>query len=613
MGEEVWIGVTAFGALAGISRQAAHKALGNAFAKKRWRGCELEVRVAHGRGGRSGLIYEVAVRSILTAVTHASPAEEPAASGYGFEGSSRNVRRKLAALSTGGGVALARKRPANAGQRRVSVSRAFNRAFLAWGGDQVTADRVHHKLTSYVRALWTDRAADAGATVIARLASKHLLELVREAGIVPTRLEARAALAVPRAFVEPHRPLAAVNRKRTDATAHYNARPGALRDLNALRPMELVMGDVHHLDVRFHRIDGEPAFSVKMVAFMDVGNRRVHASFVNVAKGRGIRQEEVAMCFAGMANRPDFGMPETLCVDNGSEFGFFDYFVDAFRLMGRQDGRGRLIHSQAYNARGKAALESFFRHFESHYLALFPGYAGGDRQRQKTANQGREVTPAPWDWEAAHQILCAALDEYNATPRDCLNDVAPADTFEAARSPDWSAVTVSAEALAYGFAKREERTNQQGTIQLAGKVYRLTGPALAARKVTVLHAPWMTAGVLIENAGELTFAAPAKLHHPMSREGAREAGQLRSAFDREVLALAAGLPTIDPLAALLSDHPSAVDLLEHHKPAVRQALSAKARSQERDREATAEQERSDKQAETLRRLASGGPRGSKVA
>jgi len=320
----------------------------------------------------------------------------------------------VAKVKEGGVVAALDRRPANAGQPRVAISRRFDDAALAAGWTTESLQAARLALKQHVRALWTTQAANAGWRRVGQLAREKLLrDLAAPLAAPMSPAVRRRVFDVPRRFVEAERRAELLNRKRTNAKGHYDARPGALLDLNACGPMELVYGDVHHLDVKMRREDGEEAFCVKMVAWMDAGNRRVFARFYNMPKGKMVRQENVAESFALMATHPEFGMPQTLYIDNGSEYKMLDEMSNAFQLMEAAGYKGSLVHSTAYNPRGKAALESFFQHFEKYYLSLLPGYAGGDRQKQKTANQGREIEAAPWRWEDAERVLYALLDRYN--------------------------------------------------------------------------------------------------------------------------------------------------------------------------------------------------------
>jgi hypothetical protein len=59
-----WIDAAGLAALAGISERMARQALARAHAGKSWRGHALIVRLVYGRGGRSGVQYQVVMDSL---------------------------------------------------------------------------------------------------------------------------------------------------------------------------------------------------------------------------------------------------------------------------------------------------------------------------------------------------------------------------------------------------------------------------------------------------------------------------------------------------------------------------------------------------------------------
>lgn len=59
-----WLNTDTLAAVAGISDRKARRALARAIEGSAWHGHALEVRTFHGRGGRSGLQYEVKVSSL---------------------------------------------------------------------------------------------------------------------------------------------------------------------------------------------------------------------------------------------------------------------------------------------------------------------------------------------------------------------------------------------------------------------------------------------------------------------------------------------------------------------------------------------------------------------
>lgn len=61
---ETWLTVPQFSLLANISRRAGLKAASGASAGQLWRNANMIVRSVPGRGGRSGVRYEVALSSL---------------------------------------------------------------------------------------------------------------------------------------------------------------------------------------------------------------------------------------------------------------------------------------------------------------------------------------------------------------------------------------------------------------------------------------------------------------------------------------------------------------------------------------------------------------------
>src|SRR6516165_1355783 len=73
-----WLPTTEFAQAAGITPQAARKALRQALQGRPWRQRQLTVRRVLSPGGRAGLSYEVAVASLPDALAPAARRELPA-------------------------------------------------------------------------------------------------------------------------------------------------------------------------------------------------------------------------------------------------------------------------------------------------------------------------------------------------------------------------------------------------------------------------------------------------------------------------------------------------------------------------------------------------------
>src|SRR3546814_2043828 len=57
-----------------------------------------------------------------------------------------------------------------------------------------------------------------------------------------------------------------------------------------------------------------------------------------------------------------------------------------------------------------------------HHVSLMAGYLGNDRMAKKTQSVGRPATPFPGDVEALLQELYGALEAFNSTPKDGLEN-----------------------------------------------------------------------------------------------------------------------------------------------------------------------------------------------
>ena len=223
-----WLTSHEFGTLAGISKRKARQALARAFGENPWRGAALVVREVRGRGGRSGVSYEVLVSSLplglqlefkalqgpveapskgrhsskderdwwshilAPALRHPKETEERAAAvkailsrdltdwcGRPIRPSERTIQRKLKALEDGGLAALGRKRRADAEAKKAIITRAWDDAVpfddgkKAWIADQ---------LRQHIRNLWGNGAA---LSMVRHLAGERLADMTRMTGFDP--------------------------------------------------------------------------------------------------------------------------------------------------------------------------------------------------------------------------------------------------------------------------------------------------------------------------------------------------------------------------------------------------------------------------------------------
>ncbi|MFC7663317.1 hypothetical protein ACFQWF_12070 [Methylorubrum suomiense] len=124
--------------------------------------------------------------------------------------------------------------------------------------------------------------------------------------------------------------------------------------------MGLVLGDVHHTDTLIERADGTTA-TPKLIAWKDVGTRRVRWDVVLCDAGTSIRNADLIASFLNMVRDPAWGMSAMLYLDNGSEYLFAEFLKDAMQLTGFRgellDHGSPIVKARPYNAQAKGLIE----------------------------------------------------------------------------------------------------------------------------------------------------------------------------------------------------------------------------------------------------------------
>ncbi|MDP3488894.1 MAG: leucine zipper domain-containing protein [Phenylobacterium sp.] len=571
---ETWISSAAFAEAEQISVQAARAALRAASAGRPWRGRNLSVRVASGKGGRRGLCYQVRASLPSTAedtprpgatpkadpnlgprlnalqpVLDTSPGSEARAIAVAHAAetlavSRRTTYRWLKRYEAEGVRGLRRRAPSNAGKPRVAVSRPFDRAFLAAGYDADLLQNIRCDLQKCLRGLWASRAEQAGAAEICRLAEHALLELCEARDV---RLPSEA-LRLSRRYVEAFSAYRVINQRRNDRRAFDNGKPRIRRDWTDLLPMERVVADVKHLDVIVQRADGSTAWP-KIIAFMDAGTGRVFAHPVLLERGEGIRQEHVIEAFMAMVAAPNWGFPQGLYLDNGPEFGALSKIDSALQLLNAPGAR-TLIYARPYNAAAKP-IESLFARLDRQVFCLLPGYAGPNRMATKTQTLGRLPLPYPGDWSDFCKTLEGLIAAHHHRPvGGARKGRSPESWFAQRVAQGWRPASVAPTELDAAFSNQDNRRVDRGVLKIHGKRYtheRLA--ALPSRTSVDLALPWRRgAPPLARIQGSWVYLEPEKLYPARWIEGATASSARQRRQSAHVTGLAREAPAVDPVA-----------------------------------------------------------------
>ena len=601
---EAWLPAPAFAAIAGVTPRSASRILFLAFDGRPWRSTELSVRKVRGRG-RGGWAYEVRADSLpeelrevalaarSPAPAPASAAPRPPASAPGaaaaidkpspvarwryeviepilqcaraskeraqaIEETARVVRdhpggrrrrlgkstlrRWIDAYEREGMAGLRRKAPANRGQGRVAISRAWDAA-VPFNAEAKA--RIAEVVSKDVRSLWAANTS-WGWRQIARAAGDTLAKETVSAGFDPGARRLRAICRLSRHVVERGRRYRAKAIHDQDRKRYADrSMPRVRRTREGRKPMEIVIGDVHHLDILLRRDDGS-TYTPKLIAWLDWATNRVFGYPVFLPKGQGVRQEHVIEAFVAMVEDPRWGMPDTLYLDNGGEYNWAELIDDAMQLSSRMrllDGdpefassvrarRSAIVRSLPYNAAAKS-IEGAFATLEAGAFSTLPGWIGGNRMRKKTANVGKEPAPYPGDEHAFRRSLNVALDWYDTQPQEgFLGGRSPRQAFAAFVEGGWERAHIDPDVLRVIFSRPEGRTIRQGRISFAGASY--TAPALwplpADTKVEIrvpLIGDRRELCVLDAGGEFLCMAEPETPYDALDPEGAREAARRR--------------------------------------------------------------------------------------
>lgn len=587
----MWAPIECVAQIAEISNRKARNAASRAFREgTTWRGATLTVRTVRGRGGRSGLRYEVLVSSLpfdlqerfnaaqrlaatplepvaassaerewwhlllRPALVHPKRSQERGAAitailsrpltdwtGKEIAPSRRTLERQMAAYEQHGLMGLARHHRQDKGQARVLISRAWDAA--APFTDDVKAE-VAGRLRDYIRGLYKD---GAGFGIIARLASEKLRDLsnvyLRRSHGIDCDTEALIPSSIcklPRSFIEAEARFRIVATFKRDRKAYEDReRPRVSRTSAGMWPMDLVVGDVHHLDIVMKREDGSEAWP-KLIAWADQATHRVRVDVVLLEKGEGIRNADVIRSFIAMTQDETWGMPHMLYLDNGSEYRWPEFVDDAMKLVrahtpgfissiGYLDRRDKAatVRAKPYNAAAKL-IEGIFGHLERHIFNTIPGWVGGDRMNKKTAKVGRPTEPFPGDITALKRVIASCMTLYHDMPQaGDLKKRSPADAYRTALAEGWQRVTIDPNELRSVFATEKVVKPRKGCISFGGRDW--TCDALTAhigKAVTIRIPKYEEPSVLplLDEAGALIgFAEPVEVFAVLDQRGAKEA------------------------------------------------------------------------------------------
>lgn len=638
-----WIDANDLSELAGTHRSNAHDALKRCYTGGTWRKASLVVRVVDSVGGNRGKAYQVFVPSLpadlsgkwhdqhpelfqkaeipkahkhiptsvlvaeskpsrLAAIAKAEFLEtllKPALlqpkwtpgraemvrkiidsmpitfpNGLQWTYDYKGIGRLIAKYEQGGLNALIHA-PRNETGDRVIVSREFDK----------TAPFEEKEL----RAIWTDLSqhiknlflsSHGTMPQIRNLANVRLIELSRAKGWAGANLEnCDVGIAQIRKFKDLRKAAA----KTMDAgkfADHF--KPRVMRGRAGLLPMEIVMGDVHPVDILNKREDGSEA-TARMVSWLDLATNRVFYTLFLFEKGRSVTQAHIVYSFVQMVR--EWGLPSILYLDNGSEYVWMEMMegferlalmVEDFRAYcmnsadlderieqadredtGSDEDPRAVVRATPHNPQGKAAKEGVFGVLERTAFSFIPGWIGGDRMKKKTHKVGQAPRAFNGSWEQFQDAFGKAMDYYHARRQG--DGSSPNQKFDRHIKAGWQAVDVDYGVLLMALAERKTYKVVNTGIEIAGVTYwhdEMASPYVMGNQVIVFYAKWDTDQILIQPrdaTGKLTDPLVAYRNREfgiVDKSGAIESGRRVSLMNKGIREMKQGSRAVDTVTEM---------------------------------------------------------------
>jgi hypothetical protein len=476
----------------------------------------------------------------------------------------------IASFEAEGLQGLIRKRRIDSGAKRQQVSRAWD-GFFATQIDAAAQAQIAEELTRYIRSLWA--AGERGWRAISEKSTTKLIEQSRKlnvgafdalplgrCGDIGCAKTQFGVCHVNRRKIEAERSYGLIAIKDKDnATFQDKFMPSIRRDYSDLLPRQIVVGDVHPVDVMMRRADGSVVYP-KAIAWYDVATNEIHMTFALLEPGEGIRREHVAQSFQAMVE--EWGLPQMLYLDNGSEYswdamigGFTQLSkltsgaMKAFDLDGDQavakrvaQGREAIIRSRPYNAKGKPGIEGAFGNIEQVFFATIPGWTAGERMNKKTHAKGKDPIAFPGDASAFLETAGRALEWYHMRPQHGrLAGKSPNETLRGFIEKGWGKTVLSRpEVLALAFAEVVERVPDRGRVSYTprrGETIQFYADELLGldRKITLRVPAFNPEFVFCFDGDELICQAfPERAFGVLDPRGAEEVNRRGKAFRRQI-------------------------------------------------------------------------------
>ena len=391
-------------------------------------------------------------------------------------------------LEVGGISALVAQSRSDVGKARVRVTRDWDSGCRLSDADK---DQIKKELDRTAHGLKQKGRSDRN---IIKLCAVDLQKMTCEAGALVPKSDLIRLCRLNAKWVMKYRSSGAVHQYDHDHKAFSDDHEFRLQRTLTRQPMEVLLGDVHPLDIRIAdalqstmsklrtaakkaRQDGLTTVRVHIIGWMDGSSHYLWATPVVLGPGQGITQQDVARSLYEVFKCPFGGIPQTIVIDNGSEYKALLEAVARFCVMAELS-QFRVVKCRPYSPEGKARIEGAFGIVEEYFLSALPGYIAGDRMKSPTKSKGKRIDPYPHGPLRLVQDIETAVAQFNGTAQDGqLAGLSPKKMLEAKmEQTEWRAQVFEEETFDLVFSYEERRDVRKGSITIGKHAY--TGPVL---------------------------------------------------------------------------------------------------------------------------------------
>ena len=447
------------------------------------------------------------------------------------------------------------------GEKRVLVTQAWDRAIDL-------PDAARAKIAAALNKKARSMIANDGTSdrEVIRICEGWLISASRDEGSQLSRAQLAPICALNQKWAAQFGSYRGLHAKTKDHAAYQDGSVPRIARALPLRPMDVLMGDVHYVDIAIAECDGP--VRVRIIAWVDVSSGFLWVTPIFLGKGQGVTQEDVAESLAQVTMCPHGGIPREYYLDNGSEYAALSEAMARLSVAAQMQFRVTL--AKPYAAQSKGPIEGGFNILEGIFKGL-PGWIGGDRTNKKTTRRGQVVAPYGKGLAALEQDIHAAVAIYNNRPQDAkgrLGGLSPLQMLEAKIAETGFVARVpSEEVFDMVFSRQEVRTVRNSMITIENRTFQ--GDCLdlipTGDRVEVLVPLRKNKGrAFIKHRGkDMGWADMVPIFAHSDREGAKFQGMLEARKNKAINALKAN---VNPAESTFENQKAMVERIAPNAP-----------------------------------------------